>query len=87
MQSPEATSRHKAAQVTAGQQLGPLGCGLLLFFSASPKIKRVLKGVGDAMGRGCPSWSCLLLCSHCLSINHFAGFLGHKADAARLELR
>ena len=44
MQSPEMTSRHKVAQVTPGQQPGPLGCGLLLFFSASPKIKHALKG-------------------------------------------
>lgn len=51
MQSPEATSRHKAAQMTPGQQLGPLCYGLLLF-SASPKIKHALKGAWGSMGKG-----------------------------------
>lgn len=44
MQGPKATCRHKAAQVTPGQQLWPLGCGLLLFVSASPKTEHALKG-------------------------------------------
>lgn len=87
MQSPEVTSRHKAAQVTPGQQLGPLGCGLLLFFSASPKIKHALKGAWRCNGEGCPSGSWLLFCSHYLSVSHLPGFCGRRADAAGLELR
>lgn len=53
---------------------GPLGCGLLLFFSASPKINMlsILHGACNGEGGSSPrSW--LLLCSHCLSISDFLG--------------
>lgn len=58
MQSPQATSGHKEAQVTVtgGLQPEPLGCGLLLFFSASPKIKHALKGACGCNGEGISFW-------------------------------
>lgn len=56
MQSPQATSGHKEVQVTGGLQPEPLGCALLLFFSASPKIKHALKGAWGCNGEGMSFW-------------------------------